>query len=245
MGIQLFLTCYLLILSIGYFTSNTGAYFNDHSNVTGVIQVANWDNEWDKSSLKFPNVTDQKIESCEATEISVVIMNKGSDMKGPSQYEVYYSEKGNPKKGEKIGEGIINPILANKESILKFIVEKPGSYKFRAFQRPNHAFKAERQDLWSETVIVTCIKNKDQNTKNNNLIDQQTPESIQKDQGKIQQLNKSSSQNKEQPTELNDSDNGQIKDTIQSKNEQTDNAETNPNQSTSSENLAETEKTNT
>lgn len=225
MVIQLFLTCYLLILSIGYFTSNTGAYFNDHSMVTGVIQVATWDNEWDKSSLKFPNKSDQNIESCEAIEISVVIMNKGSDMKGPSQYEVYYSEKGNPKKGEKIGEGSIDPILANKESILKFIVEKPGSYKFRAFQRPNHAFKDERQDLWSETVHVTCIKSKDQKPKNDNLIDQQT----QKDQAKVQQSNKSFTQNKEQSTELKDSDNGQNNDSIQSMNAQPNNVETNSN----------------
>ncbi|WML40253.1 amyloid fiber anchoring/assembly protein TapA [Neobacillus sp. OS1-2] len=150
---------YFSILSIGYLTTDTGAYFSDNAAVTGKIQAGTWEDQWDKSSLKFSTGKDQLFEICDPKEIAVTIINSGSDMKGPSQFEVYYINNGNPMKGEKVGEGTIEPIKSNQSSILKFTATKPGNYKFRAFQRPNHAFKPERQDLWSETVTIACKTN--------------------------------------------------------------------------------------
>lgn len=147
---------YIFTFGIGFLTSDTGAYFNDNTQVTGKLQAGTWENEWDKSSLKFPNENNQAFGSCNPKEIAVTITNTGSDMKGESQYEVYYIDKGNPKDGEKVGDGVIEPILANKSTNLKFTASKPGNYKFKAFQRPEHAFKSESQDLWSETITITC-----------------------------------------------------------------------------------------
>lgn len=159
--VQILTILYTIVVGTAFLTSNTEAYFNDNSQVTGIIQAGFWENEWDKSSLKFPGVNDQLFESCGPKEISVQVSNTGSDMKGPSQYEVYYISKGNPMNGEKVGEGIIDPILANQSGTLKFTATKPGNYKFRALQRPNHGHKAERQDLWSETITINCKVEKD------------------------------------------------------------------------------------
>jgi YqxM protein len=159
--VQILTIFYTIVVGTAFLTSNTEAYFNDNSEVTGIIQAGFWENEWDKSSLKFPSGNDQLFESCEPNEISVQISNTGSNMKGPSQYEVYYISKGNPMKGVKIGEGIIDPIQANQSATLKFTATKPGNYKFRALQRPNHGHKAERQDLWSETIMINCNVDKE------------------------------------------------------------------------------------
>ena len=78
-------------------------------------------------------------------------------MKGTTEFEVFYKESGNPMKGKKIGDGIIQPIGSNKIDVLTFDVSKPGNYKFRALQRPGHRNKDDsRQDLRSETVTVKC-----------------------------------------------------------------------------------------
>ncbi|MDQ1145369.1 YqxM protein [Bacillus sp. SORGH_AS 510] len=175
---KLITICYLLILGVTYLSSNTGAYYNDDSLVSGKFQAGTWENDWDRSSLKFTSSKDQLFESCTTKEISTMIVNSGNDMKGPSQYEVYYIVKGNPKDDEKVGEGIIAPILASKSVVLKFTATKSGNYKFRAFQRPNHAFKPERQDLWSETITITCNNNNtsidsEQNQKNSTEVQSQ------------------------------------------------------------------------
>jgi YqxM protein len=161
LSVQILTIFYTLVVGTSFLTSNTEAYFNDNSQVTGIIQAGFWENEWDKSSLTFLGVQDQLFESCGPKEISVRISNTGSNMKGPSQYEVYYISKGNPMKGEKVGEGIIDPILANQSGTLNFTAAKSGNYKFRALQRPNHGNKAERQDLWSETITINCTQNKE------------------------------------------------------------------------------------
>jgi YqxM protein len=161
LSVQILTICYTLVIGTAFLTSNTEAYFNDNSQVTGIIQAGFWEDQWDKSSLKFTGGKDQLFESCGPKEITVRITNTGSNMKGPSQYEVYYISKGNPMKGEKVGEGIIDPILANQSGTLIFTATKSGNYKFRALQRPNHGHKAERQDLWSETITINCTENKD------------------------------------------------------------------------------------
>ncbi|MEH7500493.1 amyloid fiber anchoring/assembly protein TapA [Neobacillus drentensis] len=173
---QIIVVFYLITLLTGYLTSNTEAYFNDNSKITGTIQAGNWENEWDKSSLKFSSGNDQSFESCSQKEITVALTNTGSDMEGPSEYEVYYINKGNPKEGEKVAEGVIERILANKSSFLIYIASKPGNYKFRALQRPNHSFKAERQDLWSETITITCKTKSSDETQKNQLNNNQEKE---------------------------------------------------------------------
>ncbi|MFP5115017.1 amyloid fiber anchoring/assembly protein TapA [Bacillaceae bacterium C204] len=184
---------YIFTFGIGFLTTNTGAYFNDETKTTVTFQAGTWETEWDKSSLKFTR-NDQTFESCNQKEITVTLTNTGSDMEGPSRYEVYYIDKGNPKDGEKVADGVIEPILANKSSSLKYTASKPGNYKFRAFQRPNHAFKDESQDLWSDTITITC-KTKSSNETQQNQIN-----------------NNQGEQTETQPTEnINENDNKSLK----------------------------------
>lgn len=154
---QILAIIYMLLLTISFLTSYTGAYFNDVSIIYGTISAGTWQEIWDKSSLKFPNESkDQIITSSIPVEILVSILNTGSDMTGQTQYEVYYIDKGNPKNGNKIGEGVIEPIAANQMSILKYMATQPGNYKFKALQRPGHGNKYDkRQALWSETITVS------------------------------------------------------------------------------------------
>lgn len=78
-------------------------------------------------------------------------------MKGPSEFEVYYIEKGNPMKGNRIEEGNINPIGSYESLNLTYVAKKSGNYKFRALQREGHGNKYDsRHELWSETITVEC-----------------------------------------------------------------------------------------
>jgi YqxM protein len=208
---QLLCVGYIFTFGIHFLTFNTEAYFNDNSQVTGKFQAGTWENEWDKSSLKF-NGNDQTFESCNQKEITVALTNMGSDMEGPSQYEVYYIDKGNPKDGEKGGDGVIDPILAKKSISLKFTASKPGNYKFRAFQRPNHAFKDERQDLWSETITITCKTNSSNESQQNQ---------INNNQGKQTETQPSEDINKNDDKTLKpeDSDTNQTGDSVPSQND--------------------------
>ncbi|CAM3913571.1 amyloid fiber anchoring/assembly protein TapA [Mesobacillus zeae] len=151
---------YALMLTVVLLTTNTGAYFNDASEVSGSIQAGEWREEWDKSSLKFVNDSvDQTVNSCSPAEILAEVKNTGSNMTGPTEYEVYYAKTGNPKKGTKVGDGTINPINASQTGVLKFMATNPGNYKFKAFQRPGHGNNYDsRQELWSETITVKCTK---------------------------------------------------------------------------------------
>ncbi|ETI68436.1 amyloid fiber anchoring/assembly protein TapA [Neobacillus vireti] len=162
---QILAIWYLLLFTVGYLSSDTGAYFNSSSQISGAITAGTWQELWDKSSLKFKNgenenskkVKDQMITNCDVVEITAAIQNVGNDMKGQSQFEVFYNESKNPKDGQKIGEGNIEPLKSGELAILKYSVNNPGNYKFKALQRPGHANKYEtRQELWSETITVKC-----------------------------------------------------------------------------------------
>lgn len=149
---------YVLVITVAYLSSNTdtGAYFNDSDQTT--VSFPSPVVIWDKSSLVFPNSSNgQIINSCDSVNISVVIKNVGNNMDGVTQYEVYWIASGNPKQGEKVGEGIINPLNSNQTATLTYLATNPGEYKFRAFQRPGHNWDYEnRKDLWSETIKVVC-----------------------------------------------------------------------------------------
>ncbi|WP_071458508.1 amyloid fiber anchoring/assembly protein TapA [Bacillus massilinigeriensis] len=151
---------YGLFFTLVLLSGNTLAFFHDASEVSGSITAGTWQEEWDKSSLKFINGShEQTVNSCPPAEIAVEVNNGGSDMKGQTEYEVYFAPSGNPKKGTKVGEGKIEPILSGKTALLKFQATKAGNYKFKAYQRPGHANKYEsRGELWSETVTVKCQK---------------------------------------------------------------------------------------
>lgn len=159
---------YICVFIVSFLTSNTSAFFNDSEEVTGIIQAGIWETQtdgWDKSSLSF-NGSDQVIESCDPSNISVDITNKGEDMQSPSNYNVYYIAQGNPKNGLLVGAGEINPIQSNGSISLIFHAEQSGNYKFQAFQQLGHGNNTdERQDLWSETITISCANGT--NDKNN------------------------------------------------------------------------------
>ncbi|WAA11837.1 amyloid fiber anchoring/assembly protein TapA [Fervidibacillus halotolerans] len=154
--------CYLLIISGVLLSESTNALFNDMENTHGFVHV-NWDSDdgeedsWDKSSLSFID------QGGVCKNIWATIQN-GKDskgMEGPSTYEVYFVKKGNPKKGEKVGEGEVPPLESGETATLTFAAEKNGNYKFKVYQRPGHPGKGE---LWSETIKVTDCKKKKMNS---------------------------------------------------------------------------------
>ncbi|WP_416314003.1 amyloid fiber anchoring/assembly protein TapA [Rossellomorea sp. FS2] len=139
----------------------TGAYFNDREELQGSITAAIWEKEddWDKSSLKFTGSSDQKVKGCPPIKISAPIMNKGETMQGTTEYEVYFALKGNPKMGQKVYEGLINPLKKNQTVYLTYMARETGVYKFRALQRPGHGNNNEdRHELWSESITIDCVK---------------------------------------------------------------------------------------
>ncbi len=96
-------------------------------------------------------------------------------MKGTSEYEVYFSQTGNPKDGKKVAEGTIESLQSNQSTTLTYKTDVTGNYKFRAFQRPGHGNKYdERQDLWSETITVTCKETKPDKKEQEKSIEQPT-----------------------------------------------------------------------
>jgi TasA anchoring/assembly protein len=151
----------ILLSTVGfiYLTGNTGAYFNDTTSTTGILTAGFWETiseEWDKSSLEFTE-KESVIESCGPTKIVTTIKNTGSNMNGSTEYFVFYNKNGNPKDGEKVGEGIINPIESNQTGTIEFNASLEGNYKFKALQRPGHGNKDDvRHELWSETITLKC-----------------------------------------------------------------------------------------
>ncbi|MFG6118819.1 amyloid fiber anchoring/assembly protein TapA [Thalassobacillus sp. B23F22_16] len=163
--VKLFSIFYVSTLILSYATSDTGAFFNSKSVAKTTIQAGHWEEKslWDKSSLKFVKekggeVKELMEQGCKPLKIMAAIKNSGSDMEGTSEFEVYYSESGNPmKKGEKIADGTIEIIKKDGVGEISYIAKEPGNYKFRAFQRPGHGNKEdERHDLWSDTITVEC-----------------------------------------------------------------------------------------
>ncbi|MBV6685804.1 amyloid fiber anchoring/assembly protein TapA [Bacillus sp. JRC01] len=161
--LQLFAIWYSVAIIASSVQGETGAYFNDQNQVAGTITAGTWETEesWDKSSLKFTNSKDQTIKACPPKEISTRISNAGESMKGTTEFEVYFILKGNPKKGQKVHEGKIPAIPKNQTIDIKYMAKEAGVYKFRALQRPGHGNKTEgRQELWSESIIIDCVKPK-------------------------------------------------------------------------------------
>ncbi len=107
---------------------------------------------WDKSSLEFR-------EGCQGDchEITATVCNGGEDMEGPVNYEVWYSPRGNPKWGNMLGLGVINPLDSGECTVLSYVPTQNGNYMFKAYQRSGHPGTGV---LWSEACkginIVDC-----------------------------------------------------------------------------------------
>ncbi|MCP3739746.1 amyloid fiber anchoring/assembly protein TapA [Rossellomorea sp. BNER] len=159
---------YALSITLINMLGSTNAYFSDSDSGTGRIQAGTWEvdpppeEEWDRSSLSFTG----PVLNNEGT-ISSTIINNGSDMAGTVAYEVWWIEKGNPKKGQKVADGIVPALKSGLSTTLEYKTTKPGSYMFKAYQRPNHGDPNNNKDnnkgngntegaLWSESITVTA-----------------------------------------------------------------------------------------
>ncbi|MEN1966941.1 amyloid fiber anchoring/assembly protein TapA [Lentibacillus sp. N15] len=159
MTMKLMAVFYLIIFTSSYLTSGTKAYFNNQAMDKPVIQVGEW---WDQSDLDFTGKSPQKVKSCSPTNITVQLKNNGFTMIGTTEYEVYYTKKGNPRKdGKEVTKGSINPIKEGETTSLSIHVKNPGSYIFKVFQRPGYKDNDDsRHAIWSKTVTVKCVEDK-------------------------------------------------------------------------------------
>lgn len=113
-------------------------------------------NCWDRSSLEF----DQDF-GCQSScqEIKARLCNVGDgDMAGTTTWELYWTATGNPKNGEVIATGEVQPL--EPEECVDLTYEPgdnpngpSGEYKFKGYQRPGHPGSGE---LWSETCSLSC-----------------------------------------------------------------------------------------
>jgi YqxM protein len=152
LAIQIICIWYCTLFTANYLTSTTGAYFNDIKVIGNSFQVSPDEEktEWDKSSLEFvesgKNFKGESNVGFNCIDGFYSLLKNGGDrdMKGPSTFVLYYTEKGSPNKndlGIEIGRGSI-PALKSGESVkLSFLTASmpaKGTYKFMAFQRPGH-----------------------------------------------------------------------------------------------------------
>jgi len=108
---------------------------------------------WDKSSLVFLYSG-----ACEGdcNLISAWVENHGSDMQGPTTFEVWYSATGNPMTApdrQLVYTGVIPALPSRGTFQLTYVPTMTGNYKFRAIQREGHPGSG---DLWSQTCYVIC-----------------------------------------------------------------------------------------
>lgn len=194
--VQLVAIYYLGFIGLSLVTTTTNAAFTSSVNVAGSIQAGEWD-FWDKSSLKFPEGKKNFGFICKDEKVEIfALIENGKDseaMQGPVKYEVYWIEKGNPKNGKIVDEGEVPQLGSGKTHKLTFIAEKPGNYKFKAYQREGHPGKGE---LWSETITV----------KPNECTQPEEIEEEDQETEEVEDLNEADKQNseKENNTEAND-----------------------------------------
>ncbi|WHZ01425.1 amyloid fiber anchoring/assembly protein TapA [Neobacillus sp. YX16] len=150
---------YLLIISGSYLTTDTGAYFNDLEVIQNTLH-ANWeekyppdDGNWEKSSLQEVSQGG----TCEKG-IFASFTNTGESVDHElTKYEIYWSETGNPKNGEKVFEGTF-PIPNNGEIYeIHYEPTKNGNYKFKAYHETGHANgNSVGKGPWSGTIELNC-----------------------------------------------------------------------------------------
>ncbi|MGF2618196.1 amyloid fiber anchoring/assembly protein TapA [Rossellomorea aquimaris] len=180
---KILLTCYILIFTLSYLNSNTTAYFSDSNADDFIIQAGTW---FDGSKLEIVKEAEE-LQVCPPTEISTEIKNHGFTMIGTTEYEVYHSLDEDPANiGEKVGEGIIQPIKENESFTLTYATESEGSFMFKVLQRPGFDNNyEERTELLSNKIMVNCPDNDEE--------EQKEPEETQK------AVTESKDESKEQP----------------------------------------------
>jgi YqxM protein len=146
---------YLVFISIGYLTSNTGAYYSAQDQESIEIQAG----YWDESKLQFIKKGNDNLNEfiCPTNEfeISTIIKNVGkTDMFSDGTYEVYYVENGQPSvNGNKVAEGKISKLLKGQELVLTQKVTSEGFYMFKAFEDSG---QNKEKVIWSEKIKVKC-----------------------------------------------------------------------------------------
>jgi YqxM protein len=162
---------YLLILSVSYLTTNTGAAFNDIEVIENSLHVQ-WDkqpeqpdnNEWDKSSLDF----DGSKAWVEGNKVYSTIKNAGDRANSTSTWRFYlYKMINNKPSGEPVAEGVVPLIQSGEEGIISATVTENGEFQF-AIRRPqghpaknNKEFGMEGYTYigWSQKITITNISN--------------------------------------------------------------------------------------
>jgi signal peptidase I/YqxM protein len=145
---------FLLLLIVPFITiGRSNAYFSDKEASSGnVMSAGTWgEEEWDKSSLHFDD--DYSCQGdCEEIRAKVCNGEDAENMEGPTAWELYWTDSGNPKNGDLKVSGTIDALESGVCQELIFDPEgQLGNYKFKAKQRPGHPGKGE---LWSETCEI-------------------------------------------------------------------------------------------
>ncbi|GGB45398.1 amyloid fiber anchoring/assembly protein TapA [Virgibacillus dakarensis] len=236
---------YLATFSFSYLISGTGAYFNDGKTDKHVIQAGEW---WDQSELEFIGKPTQNVKACPPTDISVQIKNNGFTMIGPTEYEIYYSENGNPKNnGEKIAAGSIDPIKEGGITTLSFHAEKVGSYTFKALQRPGYKNdEKSRHEIWSEKVMVKCMEKAEEDKQDERNIEDKSEENNDSEKTNAAKDNQSKDEQKNSEKIVENSadktDNGSSDPTGKTESKENDETKTDKNESSGEQSTSKDQK---
>jgi YqxM protein len=162
---------YLSFSIVTYLSSTTNASFNDVEEVNTLLSVGTWETEdppedergctenhegWDCSSLEFVSSGYEKLDNGLIRVYANIKNNSENDMKMEGKAFLFYSAKGNPKNGEKLGSQItFDPIPARETVTIEYIeASLKGKYKFVAYQAEGHPGQGE---LWSDDITVTEV----------------------------------------------------------------------------------------
>lgn len=184
--LQLMSIFYFSVISLVLLTSQTSAYFISTINVTSIISMDTWAMEeevnqivdWDESDLTFYKA-EQYEEKCGEENLSVIIVNKGLNMKKPTKYEIYYSVLGTYEDGEKIGGGIIDPLMKDESVKLSHSSLESGNYYFEILRDVGNSGERE---LRSEIITIQCADDlENDNSVEQTDFEQKNPQSIELD----------------------------------------------------------------
>lgn len=143
----------LLLLPFS-FPIMSNAIFSDteasNTNISTIVwgEITPTPQQWDKSSLYFDEEYSCHNE-CQQIQAKVCNGNGSEDMMGSVSWELYWIEKGNPKNGDVVEIGLIDPLSSGECQILQYVDNNSvnGNYMFKSYQRPGHPGVGE---LWSE-----------------------------------------------------------------------------------------------